>query len=72
MKAITLLKGAGLTRADIAKAVGLESDKTVWHWERGSRRPNSENFAKLARLAEGKGIRLIPEDFIVEKPTKAA
>lgn len=63
MNAISLLKRAGLSRADIAEGVGVTSHM-VGMYERFQRFPGGEKFAAIVRLADSKGIALLAADFL--------
>ena len=62
MKAIERIKKTGMTRAEIARAVGVERH-AVRFWEMGLRSPNHDNRQKLAELAASRGVVLLATDF---------
>lgn len=66
MKAIERLTQAGLSRSEIAKAIGV-TRHAVGFWARGERSPGHDNREKLMKLAEQRGILLLASDFSMSK-----
>jgi transcriptional regulator with XRE-family HTH domain len=66
MKAIQRLQQAGMTRAEIAKALGV-TRHAVGFWARGERSPGHNNREKLMFLADSRGILLLASDFSMNK-----
>ena len=62
MRAIIRLKQAGMTRQQIANAIGA-TRQAVGFWERGLRSPDHDNRQKLIALAESRGVLLLAADF---------
>lgn len=65
MKAITLIRGTGLTTAEIAKAIGCTTH-AIRYYERGERFPTRKQFSAINDLALSRGLRLSAADFEVE------
>jgi transcriptional regulator with XRE-family HTH domain len=62
MRAILRLKQSGMSRAEIAKAIGV-SKTTLHFWETGQRSAAHNNREKLIALAESRGLLLLASDF---------
>lgn len=65
MKAIQKLRKSGMSRAQIAAAIGV-TRHAVGFWERGERSPDHDNREKLIALAESRGVLLFGSDFSKE------
>lgn len=65
MKAIQKLRKSGMSRAQIAAALGV-TRHAVGFWERGERSPDHDNREKLIALAESRGVLLLGSDFSKE------
>ncbi len=65
MKAIKRLQQAGMTRAEIAGALGV-TRHAVGFWDRGERSPDHNNREKLIVIAESRGLLLLASDFSKE------
>lgn len=61
--AIQKLLDAGLTRGDIAEAVGC-TRAAISHYESGRSLPGSDRFAAICALAEKHGVVLFASDFV--------
>lgn len=66
MNAITLLRGTGMTTAEIAKAIGCSSH-AIRFYERGQRFPTGEKYRGLVELARSRGLQLTASDFETSK-----
>jgi transcriptional regulator with XRE-family HTH domain len=62
MRAINKLKKSGLSRGDIARAIGV-TRQAVGFWDRGLRSPEPDSRDKLIELALSRGILLLASDF---------
>src|SRR3546814_804641 len=65
MKAIDRLKKSGMTRSEIAAAIGV-SRHAVRFWEMGLRSPTHDSREKLLDLAAKRGLVLLASDFSKE------
>ncbi|MGH8171817.1 MAG: helix-turn-helix transcriptional regulator [Rhodanobacteraceae bacterium] len=63
MNAITRLKKAGLSRADIARACGV-TRHAVGFWESGRSVPQGANYSRLCDLAYTHSVVLLATDFL--------
>lgn len=64
MRAIQRLKKSGLSRGEIARAIGA-TRQAVGFWERGKRSPSHDSREKLIELALSRGITLLASDFSI-------
>lgn len=55
------LKKAGLSRPQIARAVGV-TRQAVGKWEHGKGAPNGKNLVRLVALAQSRGVVLLASD----------
>lgn len=62
MNALTRLKNAGLSRAEIAAGVGV-SAHMIGMYERFDRFPSRVRYLCIVELAESRGIKLLARDF---------
>lgn len=65
MRAIARLKKSGMTRSEIAAAIGV-SRHAVRFWELGLRSPTHDSREKLMELAATRGLVLLASDFSKE------
>ena len=63
MKAIALLRKAGMSRRQIAEGADVKAH-TIGMYERGDRFPGRAAYVCLVELAESRGITLLARDFI--------
>lgn len=69
--AIERLIRAGLTRGEIATAVG-SSRAAVSHWETGRSVPSAKMLGALVKLASERGVVLLASDFVTAPPLDSA
>lgn len=69
--AIQKLIDSGLSRGDIADAVGC-TRAAVSHWERGRSMPSGDKFSAICALAEKHKVVLFASDFVIPPKEEAA
>ena len=66
MQAMKKLEAAGFSRADIARALGVQR-QAVGHWARNRNSPSGALTAALIELGKQRGVSFMSQDFIPEK-----
>lgn len=61
MSFLSCRKKAGLTQAEVAKALGV-SDAAVCQWEKGETMPNGKRLPEIAKLYKCTVDKLLRED----------
>lgn len=69
MRAIQRLKQSGMTRSQIAKAIGC-TRHAVRFWETGERSPSHKYRERLIELALERGLLLLASDFSKENDSQ--
>ena len=59
----------GMTQQEVAEALGESSGRVIYHWEKGSGRPDCEKIAKLCDLLEVSADELIGCKVMHHRPT---
>ena len=59
----------GMTQQELAEALGESSGRVIYHWEKGSGRPDCEKIAKLCDLLEVSADELIGCKVMHHRPT---
>ena len=59
----------GMTQQELAEALGESSGRVIYHWEKGSGRPDCEKIAKLCDLLDVSADELIGCKVMHHRPT---